>query len=263
MALAGKTAPDFRRFQDEGNIVFINIFGRNIARSVRRLLQGLVLSDIRQSVFARRQKDRPFLWFCDEAQHLFASEKLRDNMSDLLTMSRSFGSHFCLLSQNLSTAVPDSRLLKSLYTNIRWAFCMRGDPSDCSFLKPFLPVSGRKLRPQLDPFVEKNCYSLAEERSMALEAIASLPDRIGHLWFKSRSAEALKLKTQEVDLPGDDELNLATRQLRRDPSVGKRTSRREHERLVAERDQKWKQETDTNLNADLEQVYRNLRGDQK
>src|SRR3989442_892321 len=53
LALSGSTAPDFRRLQNEGRIVLINCAGQSITRGVRLLLQGLVLSDIRQAIFAR------------------------------------------------------------------------------------------------------------------------------------------------------------------------------------------------------------------
>ena len=171
LSLAGRTAPDFRRLQDAGKIVLVNCFGESIARSVRRLLQALVIADIRQAVFARRRRERPYLWLCDEAQNFFVTEKLRDNMSDLLTMSRSFGTFLLHLTQNLSTAVHDARTLKVLYTNARWSFSMRGEPTDCAFLKPALRVSGRKLKPQGNPFEDKAFYSLAEERAMALDAV--------------------------------------------------------------------------------------------
>ncbi len=260
LALAGKTAPDFRRDQDESAIVLINISGTNMAPSVKRLLLGICVFDFGQSVFDRKNRDRPFLAIFDEGQHCFATEKLREHMGNLLAASRSFGTHFLFLTQNLSVAVPDPRLRKSLHTNVRWTFSMRGEPADCSFLKPFLPVTGRKLRPQANPFEDKSFYSLAEEQSMALEAIANLPDRIGHLWFKSRSAEALKIRTQQIDLPDADELELVTRQLRRDPSIGKRMSRKEHDRLIAERDQKWKDQEPATLNTTLQKAYQESRG---
>ena len=112
---------------------------------VRRLLQGLLLSDIRQSVFSRREKDRPFLWICDEAQNFFLTEGLRDSMTDLLTMSRSFGTAFTLCTQNIAAAVQDPRLLKILHTIVRWSFSMRSEPADCRFLEVALPVTGRNL----------------------------------------------------------------------------------------------------------------------
>src|SRR5204863_9237624 len=135
-----------------GKIVLVNCFGASISRGVRRVLQGLVLSDIRQAVFARKNPSSPYLWFCDEAQNFFLTEKLRDNMSDLLTMSRSFGTFFLYLTQNIGSAVQDSRMMSTISTNTRWSFSMRGEPSDCDFLKSVLPITGRKPRLRTDPF---------------------------------------------------------------------------------------------------------------
>jgi hypothetical protein len=263
LALSGETAPDFRRFQDEGKIVLINCFGENISRSVRRLLQALVVSDIRQAVFARRQKDLAFLWLLDEAQNFFLTDKLRDNMTDLLTMSRSFASYFVLLTQNLSTAVQDPRMLKILRTNIRWSFSMRGEPDDAAFLKAALPVTGRTLRPQPNPFQERNFYTVPEERAMALDAIAHLPDRTGFLWFKARSAEALKIKTKELAIPQSQDLVDATAPLLSDPTIGIRTSRTEYLRRIAERDREWMGDAQDDLGAVLAATYRRHRGERR
>ena len=259
LALSGTTAPDFRQFQDAGRLVLVNVFGETISRSVRRLLQGLVLSDIRASVFTRKRKERAFLWCCDEAQNFFATEKLREHMADLLSMSRSFGTYFLYLTQNMSTAVQDPRITKVLTTNMRWSFSMRGDPSDCSFLKPVLPVTGRKPRPRTDPFSEVTFYSLAEERAMALDEIAELSDRVGWFWIKARSAEPLKIRTQELTIPECSELERAVMSLSRDPAFGQRLSRTEYERLAAERDRQWAEEDD-DLRAGLEETYQRGRG---
>ncbi|MDA2937068.1 hypothetical protein MYX75_02240 [Acidobacteria bacterium AH-259-A15] len=261
LSLSGTTTPDFRRFQDEGKIVLVNLFGHNIARGVRRLLQGLILSDIRQAVFVRRNTEEPYLWICDEAQNFFLTENLRDNMTDLLTMSRSFGSHFLYLTQNMSTAVQDSRILKVLYTNLRWSFSMRGEPGDCAFLKPALPVTGRKLRPQADPFAEKTFLSMTEERAQTLDAIAHLPDRVGYLWLKSLSNEAIKLRTGDIDLPSGGDLQQAIRQIKSDPGIGMRMSRREYQRLIEKRDQEWAEGVDGDLGGKLEESYRRIRGE--
>jgi hypothetical protein len=258
LSLAGPTAPDFRQLQDESRIVCINIFGESISRSVRRLLQAMLVSDIGQSVFARKRKDRPFLWFCDEAQNFFLTAKLRDNMYDLACMSRSMGTHFLYITQNIATAVQDPRMLRSLFTNIKWGFVGRGD-GDCDFLKPALPVTGRRVRPQADPFQEKSFYSIAEERALALEEISSLPDRVGYLWLKARSAEAIKIKTRELTMPQGRDLELATLPIRDDPSIGMRFSRQEYERLIGERDREWRVE-ESNLGATLEKAYRRARG---
>jgi hypothetical protein len=259
LSLGGPTAPDWRQFQDESRIVLINFFGESINRSVRRLLQALVMADVGQSIFARRQKDRPFLWFCDEAANFFRTPKLREHMSDFLTTSRSFGSYFLYLSQSMPSAVQDPRILTILHTNIRWSFSMRGEPSDCVFLKPALPVTGRRIRPQADPFQEKEFYSLTEENALLLDEIAHLPDRIGYLWLKTRSAEAIKIKTQELAMPQGRDLKLATQPIKDDPSIGMRLSRKEYERLIAERDRHWAEEQ-SDLPTNLQQAYRRGRG---
>jgi DNA helicase HerA-like ATPase len=140
LALDGATAPDFRALQDDGKIVLINCFGANLSRSVRQLLlQAVVVGDVSQAVFARRRKENSFLWILDEAQNCFLTERLRDQMSDVLTQARSFGSFFLFVTQNISTAVHDTRLLSQLHTNIKWSFSMRGQPADCGFLKAALP----------------------------------------------------------------------------------------------------------------------------
>ena len=259
LVLNGTTAPDFRELQDDGRIILINCFGENIARSVRYLLQGLVLSDIRQAVFARRRKDLPFLWFCDEAQNFFTSERLREHMHDLLTMSRSFGSFFLYLTQNMTTAVGDARLLRVLYTNIRWAFAMRGDPADCEFLAPALPVTGRKLKPCDSPFEEREFYSEREERRLLLEAISQLPDRTGYLWLKPHAAGALNLRTADLVMPHGSDLERDTQSIRRDTTVGGRLTRKAYERHMADRDQRW-QEPEGDVSELLTAAYRKSRG---
>jgi hypothetical protein len=239
LVLAGTGAPDFRALQDAGKIVIVNCFGRDINRSVRKLLQALVLSDIAHATFARRNHNTPFLWMADEAQNLFTTQHLRDHMTDLLTMARSFGTHLMLISQNMTTAVQDPRMLSVLHTNVRWAFAMRGEPTDCSFLRAALPVTGRRPKPRTHPFEEPGFYTIHEERGMVLDEIANLPDRTGYLWFKSRSKEALRIKTPELVLPHCDELKAAIDPLRNDPTFGVRLSRKEYDQKVAARDKEW------------------------
>jgi hypothetical protein len=263
LVLAGTSAPDFRALQDAGKIVVVNCFGRDINRSVRQLLQALVLSDVAHATFARRNHGTPFLWIADEAQNLFVTQHLRDHMMDLLTMARSFGTHLLLVSQNMTTALQDARTLSVLHTNVRWAFAMRGEPADCSFLRSALPVTGRRPKPRTHPFEEPGFYSLNEERGMVQDEIANLPDRTGYLWFKSRSQEALRVVTPELVLPHGDELQAAIDPLRHDPTFGARLSRKEYDQRVGARDAEWlgcpATET-TDLGATLADAYRRKRG---
>jgi hypothetical protein len=259
LSLCGTTAPDFTAHQDAGGrFVFMNCFGESIARSVRRTLQGMALVDAARSVYARQRKDRPFIYLLDEAQNFFATEKLRETMAELLATSRSFGTHFLLLTQNASTAVQDPRLLKGLTTNIRWSFSMRSDPADCAFLKPALPVTGRRPRPRTDPFAEEAYFSMAEERALVHDEIAALPDRVGWWWPRSRSREAIKIRTADLAMPQGTELARAVLALRRDATLGGRLSRSEYERLTQERDEQWR-EAEGGLGTGLEETYRRRR----
>jgi hypothetical protein len=259
LALAGSTAPDFRRLQNEGKIVLVNCAGPSITRGVRLLLQGLILSDIRQAIFARPSNPPvSFLWLADEAQNFFLTRQQQENMADILTMARSFGSYFCFLCQNISTAVPDSRVLEVLHTNIRWSLTLRGTPRDAQFLRAALPVTGRRLRPEPNPYRERTAYSPEEERSLALEGIANLPDREGYLWLKTRSREAMRIETRRIELPEAEEFRRAVERLRRDPVLGGRVSRSDYERQIVERDREWLEGTETSPDFEqkFEQKYR-------
>jgi hypothetical protein len=260
LALSGTAAPDFRALQDEGKIVLVNCFGADISRSVRQLLQALVLSDIAHATFARRRHDAPFLWMLDEAQNFFATPRLRDHMMDLLTMARSFGTHCMLVSQNMTTALQDSRILSVLHTNIRWAFAMRGEPSDCSFLRAALPVTGRRCKPDRNPFCEPAFYAPNEERALVLDEIANLPDRVGYLWLKSRSPEAVRITVPPLELPQGGDLQSSVESLRRDPTFGARISRKEYTERTMARDREWSAGRETDMGAALANAYRRSRG---
>ncbi len=246
LALSGSTAPDFRRLQNEGAIVLVNCAGASITRGVRMLLQGLVLSDIRQAIFARpNQPPVSYLWLADEAQNFFLTRQQQENMADVLTMGRSFGSFFCFLCQNLTTAIPDSRILETLHTNIRWSLTLRGTPRDAQFLRAALPVSGRRQRPSANPYAEPSLYSPEEERSLLLDGVAHLPDRTGYLWLKTRSAEAIRIKTRALELPEGEDYRQAVETLREEPTIGDRMSLGEYERMIEERDRAWREPGET------------------
>ena len=259
LALAGATAPDFRQLQNEGKIVLINCAGPTITRGVRLLLQGLVLSDIRQAIFARpNQPPVSYLWLADEAQNFFLTRQQQENIYDILTMARSFGSFFHFLCQNISTAVPDARILETLHTNIRWSLTLRSTPRDAGFLRAALPVTGRRKRPNIDPFQEPTVYSPEEERSLALESIAHLPDREGYLLLKTHAPEAIRLRTRRLVLPEGDAFRRVIEELRREPRLGLRVSREAYLALMADRDREWLGEDRApgNLQDEMEARYR-------
>ncbi len=240
LALAGSTAPDFRQLQNEGKIVLINCAGPTITRGVRLLLQGLVLADIRQAIFARpNQPPVTYLWCADEAQNFFLTRQQQENMADILTMARSFGSFFYFLCQNLTTAVPDTRVLDILHTNIRWSMTFRSSPRDALFLRPAIPVTGRMRRPQSHPYRKAGYYSVAEERAILHDGVAHLPDRVGYLWLKARSPEAILVRTPRLPSFAGPAFRRVVEALRNDAGVGERLSLADYERLIEERDREW------------------------
>jgi hypothetical protein len=259
--LSGQTAPDFRALQDDGKIILINCAGPNLSRSVRRVLQALIVSDFCQAIFSRERPEAPFLFVPDEAQNFFITERLRDQMTDFLCMSRSFGVHGLFLTQCVTTAVQDSRVLSALHTNVRWSFAMRGEPSDAAYLKGALPVTGRRLRPQTSPFEEPSFHTLGEERSIALDGVANLPDRTGYLWLKSRAREAFLMRTADLYIPVPTELEQENLPLRRDPTFGMRQSKKEYDRITESRRAEWQSEPPSDMGATLAGAYRRARGD--
>jgi hypothetical protein len=235
LALSGGGAPRFRELMDSRAIVLVNCSGANIPRSTARTLQALVLADIRHGVF-NREKRSPYLWICDEAQHLFRTKYLREHMSDLLTMARSYSVHGLLITQNMANAVQDSEILETIHTNARWALVLRGSPKDAAFLQSAFPVSGRREKPKPNPYAPAEFYSVTEERNLLLQEVAHLPDREGWLLIKSMSGEALRIKTPTVDIPAGARFQEAVERIRRDPSIGRRQSRTAYLEEVASRD---------------------------
>lgn len=259
LALSGRHAPDFRQLQDQGAIVLVNCAGPHIARSTSRTLQALFLSDIRQAVFARVTKT-PYLWVCDEAQNFFRTRQLRDNMTDLLTMSRSFGTFFLYLTQNLSTALQDGDMLETVHTNFRWSLSLRGSPRDAAFLQTALPITGRLRKPSANPYAPPEFYGPAEERAQRLAELAHLPDRVGWLWLKSLTGEAMKIKTRTLDIPARTEFQEIVGGLRADARIGHRMAREAYIAAIGGRDgddasQEKKDEDEVKVEQ-LKQAYR-------
>ena len=139
---------------------------------------------------------------------------------------------------------------------------MRGEPSDAAHLKGALPVTGRKPRPKTSPFEEPSFHTLSEERSLALEGVANLPDRTGYLWLKSRSQEAVLMRTADLDIPVAGELEREILPLRCDPTFGMRQSRKEYERTAEQRNREWRSETESDLSDSLAGAYRRSRGEE-
>jgi hypothetical protein len=221
LSLGGASAPDFRRLQDEGKIVLVNCAGPRITRGVRLFLLGLVLSDIRQSIFARVARNR-YLWFMDEAQNLFKTPSQQEDVAEVLNTGRSFGTFFHFITQHLETAISRREILDIMHQNLIWSFTLRSNPQDCSFLQPVLPVSGRRLK-QTRPFQEPEFLTREEERRFLFERIAHLPDRAGYLFVKTHTPEAIRLNTDTVEIGNNFED--VVREMKETPEFGGRVLR--------------------------------------
>src|SRR6266853_1012584 len=116
---------DLRAAMDSGATVLVNAGGPMLSQSVSRLIKALVVSDIKQATFLREERERPFVWFIDEAQTLFADRANVDNVTTLLTMARAFGTSLVLVTQSLVSVCPDQDFFVSLQTNFRWLLLFR------------------------------------------------------------------------------------------------------------------------------------------
>ena len=76
-------------------------------------------------------------------------------------------------------------------------------------------------------------------RRQLLEGIAHLPDREGYLWLKTRSAEAIKIRTAKVALPEGDAFRKCVEELRQDACLGGRLSQAQYSDDIAARDREW------------------------
>jgi hypothetical protein len=201
LSLAASTAPDFTALQDSGAIILINTAGRNITRGISELLQGLLLSDIKQSVFRRSNPNQQFLWLLDEAQNLYKSAVNREHMADLLAMSRSFGSYFVLLTQSLTSAVRDADILNSILANVRWIVMLRSTLRDAELIAPGIAVTGALHKPKHNPFEVAKPMTESEELKVRLKEITKFPDRLAYCWLKAWVGTAIKITTPHVPLP--------------------------------------------------------------
>ena len=198
----------------------------------------------------------PYLWVCDEAQNFFRTRQLRENMAELLTMSRSFGAFFLYLTQNITTAVQDGEMLETLHTNTRWSLSMRGTTKDGAFLKEAFPVTGRMPKPRNNPYAPTEFYSPAEERSILLSGLAHLPDRTGWLWLKSKTGEAMNIRTATLTLPEGTEFREAVDRIRDNPRIGQRLSRATFMAEIARRDDAFAKKDEPDAVEQLKKSYK-------
>jgi hypothetical protein len=201
LSLSAATAPDLTSLQDEGAIILITTAGSGISRGVSQMLQSLLLSDLRQSVFRRTNPQQKTLWFIDEAQEVYKSAVNKEHMVDLLTMARSFGSYLCLVTQSLTSAIRDADVLNSIITNIRWAVMLRSTLRDAELMAPGIPLTGNLAKPNHNPFEPVKYQTESEELKVRLKEMTKLPDRLAYCWLKAFTSHAIKITTPQVPAP--------------------------------------------------------------
>lgn len=197
LSFGSDTFVDFRDAMDGGAIILINVGGPTLPRSHTRLIQSLIVSDIRQAVFVRRERQRPFTWFLDEAQCLFSQTGDTENVSTLLAMARSFGTNLVLITQSLIAASPSQDFLTSVDTNFRWLLLFRCGLRDAAIVEPALPASGRVVRQR---YGRGQIAYLTPQQEIAerVRAVTDLPPRHAYFWLRGVDSPAVPLTIRSV-----------------------------------------------------------------
>ena len=196
LSFGSRAFVDFKNSMDEGTPILVNCGGPGLSRSVRSLIQSLVMSDICQATFARANVARPFLWFLDEAQNLFAKSADVENIMTLLTMSRSFGTHLVLITQSLKAAIRHPAFAASLDTNFGWLLLFRCGLQDAQIIAPALPLS-RPVRGRASS--HRGSYlTPQQEAAQRLDEITKFPQQTGYLWVRAAGANAILMRSQTL-----------------------------------------------------------------
>jgi hypothetical protein len=197
LAFGAPDAPDLQFCMDRGMPILVNCGGPHLPRGLSRTIQSLVMSDLRQAIFARKRPTARYLWFVDEAQCLLSQPADADNLAAILAMARSFGTHVVLMTQSLTAASPTRDFLASLDTNLRWLWVFRCGLDDARLLEPGLTVSGRVIKRS----ARKGWYTYLtpeQERAARLRDVTSLPPRVGYFWLRGGAEKAVILRSHDV-----------------------------------------------------------------
>jgi hypothetical protein len=186
---------DFAKVMDESGTILINLAGAGVHSA--KIFQSLILSDLRQAIFARRNPERPFVWFCDEAQLLFDRRYDKANLATIFSLARSFGVHVTLVTQSLRSAIGDGEFFQNLETNFRWLLLLRSGTNDAAVLKPGLRATGSVRRGNSGG--QPGYLTPDQELQHTLKEVANLPAREGFLWMRGSGARAVRITTHKVE----------------------------------------------------------------
>lgn len=198
VSFSAETCLDFGALMEAHRPILVNAGGPGMPRALSRVIQSLLASDLRRAIFSRVDRDYPYLWFIDEAQELFKRPSDVENLTALLTMSRSYGAYLALMTQSPTAACPHRDFLQQLVTNVTWMLMLRSANDDARLIEPGLPVSGR----QVGYRSERGRFSYLrpeQERQAIMEAMADLPNQTGYLWVRGTKRPAIKCRLSNVE----------------------------------------------------------------
>ena len=101
------------------------------------------------------------------------------------------------------------------------------------------PVTGRLQKPEPNPFRPAGTYTPEVERTIALNGLATLPDREGYLWLKTLSDKAIRIRTPFIDLGSGEHFRTIVDSILQDTTIGGRITRSEYLDRIRERDRRW------------------------
>jgi len=78
------------------------------------------------------------------------------------------------------------------------------------------------------PFQEPEMYTPSEERTLLHEGIATLPDREGYFWLKTKCPEAVRMKTETLNFGEDFDEVVA--EMKATPEFGYRMASKDYQK---------------------------------
>ncbi|MDA2925825.1 hypothetical protein MYX78_01100, partial [Acidobacteria bacterium AH-259-G07] len=200
LSFGADSAVDFQDLMDRGVVVMINCGGPSTPRALSRIIQSLLLSDLRQAIFSRTKPQHHYTWFIDEAQCLFSQSADTENLSSILSMSRSYGTHLVLITQSLLSAIPDREFFTNLETNFRWLLLFRSGLQDAQIVRPAIPCTGRVIRQRYGRG-RLSYMSPEQEIRHRLREVANLPPQNAYFWLRGANTQAIQIRSHHLRFP--------------------------------------------------------------
>ena len=206
LMLGARDTVSFRRLLAEGRIVLVDVGSPPLGcEDLGRFWAGLATLKLVRAIFERTHAEaaRPVSIFVDEWQEgLLSGGEIAENYERVLSMARSRGVSFCLISQSLAGAAKvSSSLPKVVATNTNLQLLFRASEEDARAMAHLLPVTGRRPREAVLPWEERRgspFLSRSEEITYLQEEVVRLPSRVFYLWNRTRPYQAELVRALHV-----------------------------------------------------------------